>query len=201
MDAPAALKAWSELVSRWSADLFGVSGPLDPPELEAGKLIFWADGSDSWEFGVSVSEDDPPVFAREVDSDWVPVQESLSEFLLHVTVLESAIGAADQCSARAVPVERLSGIVSGYRALPLPALPCPSMDVRIYVGPDSLLQISESVSDLTAPKGQLFDVSVSALVPASIDEVMERHPEIAWKRYSAAVAEGFSPDDLPEFLR
>lgn len=200
---PARLRAWFELTSQWSVDICAVSGPLDPPEfvVEAGKLIFWVDGPGSWEFGASLSGDDPPVFGREVDSDWVPAGESLSEFLLHVTVLETAIGASNQCYAPGVPVERLSGIVSRYRAFPLPALPCPSMDSRMFIGPDALLQVSESVSDLTQPKGQLFDVSVSAVVRASIDEVIDSCPEIPWKRYSAVVPEGFSPDDLPGFLR
>ncbi|WP_177320901.1 hypothetical protein [Lentzea waywayandensis] len=118
-----------------------------------------------------------------------------------MTVLETSIGASNQCYAPGVPAGRLSRIVSGYRPLPLQELPCPSMDSRILVGADALLQISESVSDRTLPPGELFDVSVSAVVAASIDEVIDSFPEIPWKRSSAVVAGEFPPEDPPEFLR
>ncbi|WP_090054057.1 hypothetical protein [Lentzea fradiae] len=200
---PDRLRAWFALTSRWSAEVVAVSGPVDPSELveEAGKLVFWVDGQGSWEWGVPLSGDDPPVFGREVGTDWAPVEESLSEFLLHVTVLESAIGSPHQCCAHGVPAARLNEMISDVPALPLPASPCPSMDARIFVGPDTLVQVSESVSDLTPSQERTFDVTVSAAGRTPIDEVVDGHPEIPWKRHTAFVPQGFSPDDLPGFLR
>lgn len=200
---PTRLRTWFNLTSQWSGDIVTSSGPPDPLDLDVdnGKLIFWVDGQGSWEWSVAISGEDPPVFEREVGSDWVPTRESLSEFLLHVTVLESALGAQNQCYAHGVPGERLVGIISSHSALPLPALTCPSMDAQIYVGSETLLQVAESMSDCRQSQSKEFDISVASTSPGPISDTIGEYSNIPWKLHSRFVPQGFSPGDLPDFLR
>jgi hypothetical protein len=154
------------------------------------------------EWSITQDKDDPLVYERGESRLWASTRESLSEFLLHVTVLDAGhVGAEAQSYAHGVPRENLEGIVSRHARFPLPTLDCLAMSAEIFVGPETLLLISRSMSDLSRQDRSRFDVSLAATSQGVIDDSTARYPGIEWRHRSKFVPEEFSPDDLPGFLR
>jgi hypothetical protein len=200
--APQPLRNWHGAVAQWSRDVVSLSGPLDPLEIGADgeKLAFWSADQGVCEWAVALGDADPLVLQRGDDPPWTATGESLSEFLLHVTVLDAAlVGSEYQCYARSVPRPGLADLVSRHAPFPLPALDCLPLSAEVHVGPETLLTISRSMSDLSESSSGGFDVSLAATSPAAIEEATARDPHIDWKRHSAFVPQGFAPGGLPEF--
>lgn len=201
---PKNLRDWLNIVARWSCSIVSLSGPLDAMEFdESGeRLIFWHSDQGVCEWSFAVGSDDPLVYQRSGDQTWIAITETLSQFLLHVTVLDAGlVGAPYQCYAHGVSVRELVGIVSSHSPFPLPAFDCLSLSADVYVGSETLLMLSRSMSDLGGSSLGVFDVSLSGTSPAAVEDVVARYPYIEWKRHSESVPQGFSPDDLPGFLR
>ncbi len=202
--APKHLRDWLSVVAQWSRDVVSLSSPLDILEIDADgeNLIFWRAEQGVYEWSFAPGSEDPLVYQRGDDPFWTATGESLSQFLLHVTVLDAGlVGAQYQCYAHSVPLQELADIVSSHAPFPLPALDCLSMSADVYVGSETLLMLFRSMSDLRKPILDRFDVSLAATSPVAIEDAIARYPHIDWKRHSALIPQGFSPDDLPEFLR
>lgn len=171
-------------------------------DAEGEKLIFWRADQGVCEWAFAVGSDDPLVYQRGDDSVWTATRETLSQFLLHVTVLDAGlVGAQYQCYVHGVPLQELADMASSHTSFPFPALDCLSMSADIYVGSETLLMLSRSMSDLREPGRAMFDVSLAATSLAAVEDAIARYPHIDWKQHSASVPQGFSTDDLPKFLR
>jgi hypothetical protein len=202
--APQPLRNWHGVVAHWSRDVVLLSGPVDPLEIDPGgeMLTFWSADQGVCEWAFARGSADPLVYQKGDDPMWTATGESLSEFLLHVTVLDAALtGSQYQCYAHSVPRPDLADLVARHTPFPLPALDCLPLSADIHVGSETLLTLTRSMSDLSESSPGDFDVSLAATSPAAIEEAMATYPDIGWRRHSAFVPQGFSPDDLPEFLR
>lgn len=201
---PKPLVDWLSLASRWSHDIVSLSGPVDPPELviDGGKVVFWMADQGECEWAFESGSDDPLIYQRLGASHWKETHETLSQFLLHVTVLDAGLaGAQFQCYSHGVQYSDLREVIAGYEPFPLEALDGSSISAQVYVGGDSLLLVTQSMSDISASSKVAFDLILAASLPAALEDVVSRYSGVDWRRHYPLKNVAFNPSDLPSFFR
>jgi hypothetical protein len=57
------------------------------------------------------------------------------------------------------------------------------------------------MEDLSRSNLGNLDVVLAATSQRVVEDTMERHPSLAWRRHIKFIPQGFPPDSIPEFLR
>ncbi len=132
---PRPLQAWYEAASHYSAPVTFHNTILDPDEIEEvdGKLVFWLENQEVYEWAADPNDDDPLVYERAtVDGEpWYPTGVRLAAFLVSVAVFEAVLDAEQAQYAQELTETERDALLAPLRPLPMPG---PTAGAQLYAG-------------------------------------------------------------------
>ncbi|MEU6381536.1 hypothetical protein [Streptomyces sp. NPDC046909] len=180
---PSPLKEWYELSSQWSDRLITIKEFLAPDqiEIEHGKAIFMEDyGDQSWAFDVN---NPSIVLEGQSDGSWKRSTETLSEFLIHNIMHDSAHNAPFQRACNNVPDSYLPDILTAMQEVTFGGWLWPRPGHQIFLSDGIIADIGPAMDD-EAPWGDkpgYFEVQIGATTSRRLDYLDEMHA-IRWIR-------------------
>ncbi|MFK0202138.1 hypothetical protein [Streptomyces lavendulae] len=192
-NAPRELVEWHEISAQWGGVIVShnYAIPLSELKAEGGKVSFWVENQGAWVWAFDPTSDDLAVYEREPSdglTPWEKTGESLSEFLIHATVMEAILGAPARKIAQGVRIEWLNS--ERVHKIPFPAWNWPARNSCIYAG-DSWLALVHASDD--APTTS--DVTLAARSPENLAWA-DNVPEIKWRSY-CETQEPMASEPLP----
>ncbi|WP_158844603.1 hypothetical protein [Streptomyces sp. NRRL WC-3742] len=154
---PASLRDWHALISRWDEEL-AFTTRMTPPEriaVEDGKAVFMSDcgGEWCWSFDPAMPGS---VFNAEIYEPWEQDSETMSEFLVHRTIMEVLSGASTRMRASMVSDEHMEYILDSAEEVAFGAWSWPVPGYRTFMRGDVLMQI------IRCDDGPGWDVDIAA---------------------------------------
>jgi len=132
---PGPLQAWYEAASSYSSPVTFHNRILDPDEVDEhdGKLVFWLENQEVYEWAADPDDDDPLVYERAtVDGEpWHPTGVRLSAFLVSVAVFEAVLSAEHSLHAADLTEAERGDLLAPLRPLPMPG---PTVGAQLYAG-------------------------------------------------------------------
>jgi hypothetical protein len=148
---PSPLRAWYEAASSYSTPVMFHNMILDPGEVGEvdGKLVFWLESQEVYEWAADPDDDDPLVYERAtVDGEpWHPTGVRLSAFLVSVAVFEAVLGAEHSLHVEDLAKTARDGRLAQLRPMPVPG---PTIGAQLYAG-DGLLAFVGPHGDAERP--------------------------------------------------
>lgn len=136
---PVPLQAWYEAVSGYSSPVPAHNTLLGPDQAyeRDGKLVFWRENQEVYEWAVDLHDEDPFVYERAtVEAEpWHPTGVRLSAFLVSVAVFEAVLGAQHSHHVADLTDAERDHLLAGLRPLPMPG---PTHGAQLYAGPGVL---------------------------------------------------------------
>ena len=136
---PGPLQAWYAAASSYSTPVTFHNTILEPDEVEEhdGKLVFWLENQEVYEWAADPDDDDPLVYERATveGEPWHATGVRLSAFLVSVAVFEAVLGAEHLIHAADLTGAERDALLAPLRPLPMPG---PTVGAQLYAG-DGLL--------------------------------------------------------------
>ncbi|MEU6673448.1 hypothetical protein [Streptomyces sp. NPDC046925] len=176
------LTQWHEISAQWDGGInsHNYPIPLSELEVESGKVPFWVENQGTWLWAFDPDSQDHLVYEREPSVDpkpWTSTGESLSDFLIHATVMEAILGAPTRKIATGVDFEWLL-TREDASVLPFPAWNWPARESRILIGENWLALAHPSDGHQVG-----YDITLAAVAPEHLAWA-EAAPGIKWYSYS-----------------
>ena len=136
---PRPLQAWYAAASSYSTPVTFHNTVLAPDEIDEhdGKLVFWREHQDVYEWAADPDHDDPLVYERATveGEPWHPTGIRLSAFLVSVAVFEAVLGAQHCLHTADLTEAERDALLAPLRRLPMPG---PTVGAQLYAGHDIL---------------------------------------------------------------
>lgn len=179
--APQELIDWHEISAQWNGAITSHNYAIPLPELEpeGGMIPFWVENQGTWLWAFDPNDKNHLVYEREPSEEpgpWTPTGETLSDFLIHATVLEQILGAPARKTTERADAEFIHSRKE-CRQLPFPAWNWPAPGSQILLGDDWLALVHPS-GDPEAG----YDITLAAADPEDIAWA-ENVPGIKWRSY------------------
>jgi hypothetical protein len=138
---PAPLRDWHAAAARQGVRVTFHNWMVEPEFVEEvdGKLVFWRENQEVYEWGCDPAGADPLVYERSTadGEPWHPTGVRLSDFLVTVTVFEAVMG-ADDCTY--LGPEAAPAALAALRPLPVPG---PIFQSQLYAA-DGVLAFADA---------------------------------------------------------
>ena len=174
---PAELKTWHEAVARAGVSVAFQDYPIPLNDLSprpGGLLPFWVENQHGFEWAVKLDDPGNQVHFRESGSeDWWPTGEDLEDFLLHCTIREAIIGAAEKFTVF-VAESLLNDALESFKMLKFPALASEEPETRIWSSLDALARVTVPPVGYENPGEKIWMVTVAVAGDASIQKYGSR---------------------------
>jgi hypothetical protein len=146
---PMPLQAWYEAVSGYSSPVTAYNRVLGPDQIHErdGKLVFWQENQEVYEWAVDLHDEDPFVYERTtVEAEpWHPTGVRLSAFLVSVAVLEAVLGAQHAYHVTDLSDAQRDVLLGALRPLPMPG---PTYGAQLYAGPGVLAFVTPTAGGM-----------------------------------------------------
>ncbi|MFF1739517.1 hypothetical protein [Streptomyces mirabilis] len=182
---PHQLKEWYSLVYRWEKIRSTDNQVYKPRQIRVnqGKVEFAADPTGDWFWAFDV-EDSNSVYEAELRGEWRLVPESLSEFLVHVTLREAAGLANFGRTCSQVPDECLPRVLRGVEEIAFGGWGWPRSGHRMFMSESVIMDVGPAM-DFKAPRRNregFFSVRVSGISSETLGYLDEISP-VKWLVY------------------
>lgn len=126
-----------------------------------GMLPFWVENQHCNYWAVNLGDAESWVFSRESGSeDWQPAGETIGRFLLHCTIREAIIGAAEKFTVF-VADSLLGDAMEAFSMLDLAALASEEPETRIWSTVDALARVTVPPVGYEHPDEPLWMITVA----------------------------------------
>jgi hypothetical protein len=130
---PRPLRDWYAATSCYLRPVTVYNTVLGPEKVEEvdGKLVFWLENQEVYEWGCDLDGDDPFVYERPSveGAPWYPTSVPLSAFLVSVAVFEAVLNAEHRAHGSELSPTHSEQVLAPLRPLPMPG---PTAHAQLY---------------------------------------------------------------------
>jgi len=168
---PDALKDWYRLAYRWKEFRSSHNQIHKPQQIRerGGRIEFASDPTGDW-FWAFDAEDSSSVYEAELRGEWRKIPESLSEFLVHVTLRQAVVSGSFARTCSQVPNEVLPKILTEVEEIDFGGWGWPRPGHRMFMSEALIADVGPAM-DFRAPQGNregFSSVRVSGISPEDL---------------------------------